>query len=114
MRKIILKRAIDPNSFKSIVELLEKHDDGSVKSLHRKEFKPVKEKYTKEEKEQIQICNSILKEENLPELTEEEIDYMLDPYGLKKRSKNLDKQMDDLENLQRLAGFKVEKKIISL
>lgn len=113
MRKIIFKHIIDPKSFRPVVELLEKRED-EVVSLYRKELEVVKEKYTKEEKEKIETCNSILKEKNLPELTEEEIEYMLDPSGINKRLKNLEKQMNDAESLQKLAGFKVEKRIIPL
>ena len=51
----------------------------------------------------IQQCNEILEVNNEPLLTEEEADWMLDPIAIPNTA--------DPEDLQKLAGFTVEKEI---
>lgn len=115
MRKIILQTHINPADFLPVVTMKQKNDDGSVTELYSAVLQRVPEsKYTKEQLEKIDNCNTILKEKGMELLSEEEIDYMLDPEGFNKRLTNLEEEMSNTENLQRLAGFKVEKKIISL
>lgn len=112
MRKIALIKRIVPESFEVMIELREKMDDGSVVLHNSKPLEPTKSKYTREQQDLIDQCNHLLAEKDMPPLTEEESDYMLDPTGIKKRLDEIEEEMKDPENLQRLAGFKVEKRII--
>ena len=115
MRKIILIKEIDPESFQPIITMKQKHDDGSVSTLFTETLAwTPPAKYTKEEQEKIDSCNKVLLDKEMEPLTEEEIEYMLDPSGMKKRLSTIEKEMTDTETLQKMAGFKVEKKIIPL
>lgn len=115
MRKIILIKELDPNTFQPKITLKQKHDDGSVTTIFSEtlEYTPPP-KYTKEEQEKINSTNTILVNKGMEELSEKEIEYMLDPSGINKRLKELEKEMHDPEKLQRMAGFRIEKKIIPL
>ena len=62
--------------------------------------------YTKEQQEVIQTANRILEHNNQPIMTREEADHLIFPFGK-------DQKIDD-GDLQALAGFKVEKKIVPL
>jgi hypothetical protein len=115
MRKFILHNALNPENFNQIVKLVEKTDNDEIVTIHEEEIASVlKSKYTKEQQAKIDQCNRILENKGLDLLTEEEIEFMLDPTGVNKRLANLDKNMDDIESLQRMAGFRVEKKFIPL
>lgn len=114
MRKIVLIKEMDPLSFIIKLTLKEKLDDGSVITIFSEPLEISKSKYSKEQLEKIDQCNKILLSKGLPELSEEEADYMLDPSGIDKRLDSLEQEMKNPETLQRLAGFKVEKKIIPL
>lgn len=115
MRKIIVVKELDPTTFLPNITIKQKHDDGSVSELYSAtlEWQP-EPKYTKEQLEKIDSCNTVLAEKGMDLLTEEEIEYMLDPEGFGKRLTDLEKEMKDPKNLQKLAGFRVEKKIIPL
>ena len=114
MRKIILINEIDPVTFLPKVILKEKLSDGSV-VVHLEELLVLaNQKYSKEELSKINDCNTILASKGLAPLTDDEADYMLDPEGFNKRLDALETEMQDSETLQKLAGFKVEKRIISL
>lgn len=112
MRKIALIKRIVPESFEVMIELREKMDDGSVVVHNAKPLQPVTSKYTREQQDLIDQCNHMLAEKGMDPLTGEESDYMLDPSGIKKRLDEIEKEMEHPENLQRLAGFKVEKRIV--
>jgi hypothetical protein len=115
MRKIILVKKVDPESFQPLITVTQKHDDGTFSTLFSQtlEWTPPA-KYTKEQLEKIETCNNVLISKNMEPLTEEEIEYMLDPEGVYKRLTEIEKEMSDPETIQRMAGFRVEKKIISL
>jgi hypothetical protein len=115
MRKIILHTALNPANFNEIVKLIEKTDEGEIVTIHEEEiaWTPAP-KYTKEQQEKIDRCNRILENKEMDTLTEEEIEFMLDPTGVNRRLDNLEKHMANTETLQRMAGFKVEKKIVPL
>jgi hypothetical protein len=115
MRKFILIKEINGETFQPIVTIKQKHNDGSVSTLFTEtlEWTPPS-KYTKEQQEQIDSCNTILANKGMDALTEEEIEYMLDPSNMSKRLLELEKEMSNTETLQRMAGFRVEKKIIPL
>ena len=114
MREIALIKEIDPVTFLPKVTLKEKLSDGSV-VVHSEELLVlVNQKYSKEDLEKINQCNNILASKGLDPLTDDEADYMLDPEGFNKRLDKLETGMQDSETLQKLAGFKVEKRIISL
>ena len=113
MRKIIVIKELDRETFQPIITVKQKHEDGSVTTLFSEtlEWQP-EPKYTREQQEKIDACNSVLLNKGMDPLTEEEIDYMLDPAGMNKRLSEIEKEMADTETLQRMAGFKVEKRII--
>lgn len=115
MRKIILIKELDRETFQPIITIKQKHEDGTISTLFTEtlEWTPPS-KYTKEQQEQIDSCNKVLLSKGMETLTEEEIEYMLDPSGINKRLSELEKEMSDPETLQRMAGFKVEKKIVPL
>lgn len=115
MRKFILIQEVDKDSFQPSITIKQKHDDGSISTLFSEtlEWTPPP-KYTKEEQEKIDKCNRILESKGLDLLTDKEVEFMLDPTGISKRLDDLEKQMSDTETLQRMAGFKVEKKIVPL
>ena len=115
MRKFILNTYIDTKTFNPMAHLVEKIETENVTIFQGKiDLVEPKSKYTKEELKKINICNKILSEKGLEELTNDEIEFMLDPAGMIKRLKSVENQMKDPEVLQRMAGFKVEKKIIQL
>jgi len=62
--------------------------------------------YTREQLEVIQTTNCVLEHNNQPAMTIEEVEHLLFPFGKAQK-------IDD-EDLQALAGFKVEKKIVPL
>ena len=113
MRKIILTLEADPTTFEPTIILRQKHEDGNVTIIHSETVKP-HPKYNEQELKKINTCNTILEDKGLEALTEEEIEFMLDPTGIGKRLNNLEEQITDTETLQRMAGFKVEKKIVPL
>jgi hypothetical protein len=115
MRKIILIKEVDRESFQPKITIKQKNDDGSVVELYSATLGWQPEpKYTKEQMEKINSCNTVLKEKGMDPLNEEEIEYMLDPSGIEKRLTELEKEMQNTETLQKLAGFRVEKKIVPL
>lgn len=115
MRKFILHNALNLENFNEIVKLVEKTDKDEIVTIHEEEIEwAPPPKYTKEEQEKIDKCNRILKNKGLDLLTDKEIEFMLDPSGINKRLDDLEKHMSDTETLQRMAGFKVEKKIVPL
>ena len=62
--------------------------------------------YTREQLEVIQTTNHVLEHNNQPAMSIEEVEHLLFPFGKD--------QKIDAEDLQALAGFKVEKKIVPL
>lgn len=62
--------------------------------------------YTREQLEVIQTANRVLEHNNQPAMSIEEVEHLLFPFGKD--------QKIDAEDLQALAGFKVEKKIVPL
>lgn len=113
MRKILLTQGINLDTFAPMVEVFEVIGKGEKEVLLREELAVSKpSRYTPEEQAKIDTCNRALQSKGKDPLSEEEIDYMLDPANMIKRIDNLSKEMDDTENLQKLAGFKVEKHIV--
>lgn len=115
MRKIICHTVMNPKSFQPETKVLQQTDGGEVITLFHAatEAAPKNKlsKYTLAEQNRIRFCNKVLADKGQDELTEEEIEFMLDPGYGQKRISALDKEMEDPEVLQRLAGFKVEKTI---
>lgn len=111
MRKIIMTQNLDPNNFEIIHKVVEKDQD-QIKVIFEGARPLLPDpKYTIEEQKRIDACNSILEDEGLPLLTEEEVEYFLDPAGVNKKLFELSEKMKDTETLQELAGFSVEKTI---
>lgn len=102
----------DPKTFQPTAVVRQKQEDGTVSVIHSEPMVAESHfKYTDQELKKIYSCNKILTGKGLDPLTEEEIEYMLDPSGVNKRLENLEDRLEDTETLQRMAGFKVEKKI---
>jgi len=108
MRKIVYSIEFDKENFSSFLNIKMKDKDGKVSVLFREEMsrKP-DSKYTPEQQAKINQVNQILSMNGDSPMTEEECDYMLDPNGYKAY---MESKLAE-EELQRLAGFKVEKKI---
>lgn len=115
MRKIILHTSLNVENFNTIIKLVEKKENNEIIIIHEEEIEnQPRSKYTPEQQEKINRCNNILEKKGLDPLNDDEIEFMLDPTGINQRLDNIEKQMSDAESLQKMAGFKVEKKIISL
>jgi hypothetical protein len=109
MRKIVYAISFDEKSFTPFLTIKMRGEDGKVSVLFREEMsKQVDSKYTPEQQAKINQVNQILSMNGEPPITEEECDYMVGPLGADKAYIGSDL---DEEELQRLAGFKVEKKI---
>lgn len=107
MRKFILNTYYDTKSFDSMAQLVEKTDEGNVTIFNDKfDLWEPKPKYTKEEQKQINTCNKILSDKGKPELTEEEIEFMLDPSGIKKRLEEVEKQSQILNHFREWQDLK--------
>ena len=63
-------------------------------------------RYTEEQRKVIQTVNHVLEHNNQPVMSIDEIDQLLYPFGKEQKVNS--------EELQALAGFKVEKKIVPL
>jgi hypothetical protein len=113
MRKFILQHVLEPDVFELVSKLVQKNDNGEIVLIHKGVLTYVEAvpKYTAYEMNKIAEVNRILISKQLVVLTEEEIEYMLDPSGMNKRLAAIAEGMEDPEVLQRMAGFKVEKVI---
>ena len=93
------------------IELLVKNEDGSVSSLViNYESSVSKYKYNLEEKEKIHKVNHTLAKNNLYTMTEEEMEHYIYPAGRLIGSGD-GNELSEIE-IQKLAGFTVEKKIV--
>lgn len=105
MRKIRLHTTVNADTFAPISMIVIKNEDGT-KTVFKKEreFEPRMLKYTDEQIATIKSINLLLKENNQAEMTPEEMDWAADPGAYIKRTNEMTE-----EELQALAGFKVEK-----
>jgi len=112
MRKFTYAIVMDSNTFAPQVIIREKDEAGNITELLNKpvEQHPLSNKYSTTEITKIDTVNKLLKERNEAELTEEEMDHLVDPLHLKQ----LEALVQTPEDMQQLAGFRVEKKIINL
>lgn len=104
MRKIYYASERDAATFEPKLKIFVKEENGEKIQL---EIKLPETKYTAEQRETIAQVNAAFDEHSMQNMTEEEIEYMLKllPGG--------EEPPDPTdEELQYLAGFKVEKKII--
>lgn len=107
MRKILYTIGTDDDSFAPFLLIKMRDEDGTVTELFKEEFVIKDTKYTAEQQAKINQVNSLLSMNGSQPLTEEECDWMLDPNSFKAY---MDAEIEE-DKLQRLAGFKVEKKI---
>lgn len=107
MRKIATTLTMDPETFAPKFVISVKHPDGTIDKT-KLDIKADESKYTPQQQAKINAVNKALKDKNDPEMTEEEIEYML-KIGKYKLEDDLP---EDTDEIQALAGFKVEKKII--
>lgn len=106
MRKIRPWITINYQTFEPELSLIVKDQDGAlIANIKAGSVTPYKKSnYTPEELHKIEMCNQVLKEKNMSEMTEEEIKYMLTP--VLNKTDNL-----TVDEVQKLSGFTVEKKI---
>ena len=108
MRKIVYGIDFDKERFAPFLQIKMREEDGTVSVLFREEMvSEIDSKYTPEQQAKINQVNQLLGMNGNPPMTEEECDWMLDPKSYKAY---MDAEIQE-EELQRLAGFKVEKKI---
>lgn len=109
MRKIRASTIADINTFERKGILVITNEDGTKNVFNGAVIKPHPfDKYTPDEIAAIFLTNQLLELYNQEPLTSEEMDWAVDPHGLKKRS-----NQTTAEELQLLSGFKVEKNITS-
>lgn len=105
MRKVICTLSFDTEKFEPYQIIKVRDENGVITELLREEI-PI-EKYTLAELRKIDQCNAALRNHSMTEMTEEEIEFMLHPTG---GTKSEDEKVTE-DELQRLAGFKVEKTV---
>lgn len=107
MRKVLYQLAIDPSTFEPVTVIKMRDEDGTVIVLLKENFNSLVDgKYTPEQRAKIDQTNALLLAKGHRPLTEEECDWMLVPSSHRTQTEDPAE-----EELQRLAGFKVEKKI---
>lgn len=111
MRKIKYAVSINPTSFQPIAKCKVKFDTGEMVTLFERELEAVRYEYlgknfSEEEFGKITAINTALEEKGMIPMTLEEADYML--------NWNKIPEVKDPDEIQRLAGFKVEKVITYL
>ena len=104
MRKITLNPTIADNPLNDWKNdwIVVKEDDELEEFSAPKKDNPYTN-YTKEQQEVIQTVNHVLEHNDLPVMTVEEAEHLIFPFGRDQKIES--------EDLQALAGFKVEKKI---
>jgi hypothetical protein len=81
-------------------------DGDTVEEFKAGRIPPPTKNYSMEQVNAICDVNNVLKQNNQPLMTEEEVEHLLYPFGRELKV--------DREDLQALAGFRVEKTIIPL
>ena len=114
MRQIIYQTVLDSTTFQVKAKVVQKTAEGEIITLYNEPLDLPENKDTPAEQAKIDFCNRVLTNNGQGLLTENEIEFMLDPAGMNKRLKSLAEEMEDPEVLQRMAGFKVEKVITPL
>ena len=114
MRKFGYTQSVDEKLFRMVDTLyLLNEATGKYELIDLKQTVPDKlEKYTKKQQLAIIFVNNSLEARKQEPLTVEEIDHMFDPVGAVKGMKEFDDKVKTVADLQRLAGFTVEKTII--
>jgi len=108
-------QGVNETTYAPTVTVFEVTGPGEREILHQEELtREPESRYTPEEQKKIDMCNAALSKKGKEPLSEEEIDYMLDPGGRRKWFEKVDEKIDDLETMQRMAGYRVEKRIIPL
>lgn len=108
MRQFFKSETVDPKTFDTRVYLAMKKDGGPITVLLNK-LRPIEDlrKYTREQQAVFRMFNEKLVDIGEPEMTDDEKDFF---FKLGKYDPN--NIVKEPEDLQKLAGFKVEKKII--
>ena len=107
MRRIMYGIDLDKETYSPYLVIKLRDEEGNINVLFREEFRTTDSKYTPEQQAKINQINNLLEMNGGHPLSEDEADWMLDPAHFKAY---LNEKLDE-EELQRLAGFKVEKKI---
>ena len=108
MRKIVYNIGLDRETYAPYLIIKMRDEDGTVTELFKEEItQETDNKYTPEQQAKINQVNMLLGMNGQSPMTEEECDFMIDPHSYKAY---MNAELEE-EKLQRLAGFKVEKKI---
>ena len=116
MRKIRMGITLDSETFDPFVSvILKETPDSDVTILHKEAVSDQEVKfinkltsYSSRELYNIFFTNKILLEKGHAIMTDEEMDFFTDPT----RTKHIEKLIKDPEDLQKLSGFMVEKKVV--
>ncbi len=115
MRKIIYSNTLDYNTFEPVIQVKILSEDGPKTILEKKAStgsSPMiyrDKEYTADQYQLIEVCNKGLLDNNLPEMTIEEADFMLARSNYVQKLKEYDDKITDPAELQKLSGFKVKK-----
>lgn len=101
MRKIVLYNKINPDTFETVTDVFLR-ENGKVEELGVLNYGPPR-KYSMEVQLKIDKVNGFLNDRGYDQLTDQEIEYMIDPF---KELKNV-----TIDDLQKLSGFEVETSI---
>ena len=108
MRKVTYTIEFNNETFVPYLVIKMLGENGKITELFREEITAqLNSKYTPEQQAKINQVNNVMIATGNGVLTEEECDWMLDPNSFKAY---MEEDLEE-EKLQRLAGFKVEKKI---
>ena len=113
MRQFILHASVDPKTLNAVVTLVEQTANGlnTVFTGAVDIPRPTRHNdadYSVPELYAINRCNKILADKNLPQLSDEEIAFLLDPHGLYKRAVDIEQQLlADVSNIHKVAGIQL-------
>ena len=106
MRKIWVDIALNPDTFEPVQRVVVR-EDNQLLFVHKEPYVETPlSKYTHAQRAQIILANDALKKNGMEEITEEEIQYLIHPFGA-----DLD---ITAEELQYLAGFKMVRVAVSI
>jgi hypothetical protein len=99
MRKINIGGVLDPLTFAVTVQIRVRNEDSTISKLTT-----IVDKYPTEHQDIVLVVNDCFTSTNMSPLTKEEIFFLLNP--------TISTEEPNEDEIQTLAGFKVEKKII--
>lgn len=107
MRRIRHHVVLDPDTFEPVHIIAIKEGDKTTVFKQPHHESPW-DKYTAAERELISLTNTVLENKGVSKMSGEEIEYFLNPFSLPK----LNVEVTEPVQLQRLAGFSVETRLV--